>query len=389
MRATETADIDTQLTEDRRWMARALQLARLARGRAAPNPAVGSVLVRDGGIVGEGHTQPPGSHHAEIVALERAGDLARGATLYVTLEPCCHFGRTPPCLDAILDAGVARVVIAIQDPYPLVNGRSIRELREHGVVVVVGPGEDEAREINAGFFKRIRTGLPEVHVKYAMSLDGKIATRTGHSRWITGDEARLDAHRIRDVSDAILVGIGTVLADDPRLTTRLPDSECGAGGPHHPTRVVVDSTGRMPVDAAMLSPDLPGRTLIATTGRAPEDALERLRQAGAEVVVLPDEDGAVDLAALLRLLGARGVNSLMAEGGSRIIGTLFDRRLVDRVTAYVAPVILGGIGAPAPVGGLGAEQVAGGALLESVSVRSVGRDVRISGRVAICRDEEG
>ncbi len=370
-------------------MERALELARRAVGRVAPNPAVGAVIVKDGKIIGEGHTEPPGQRHAEIVALEESGALAEGATMFVTLEPCAHHGRTPPCLDAMLEAGIARVVIAVRDPNPLVNGRSIAAFKEHDIEVELGVCAGEAILVNAGFFRRMKTGRPETHIKYAMSLDGKIATHTGHARWITGTEARRQAHTIRDQSDAILVGIGTVLYDNPLLTVRLHDEETGAGGPSHPLRIVVDSYARTPVDSAMLAPDAPGDTIIAVSNLANPERIEALRATGADVLAVPERDGRVDLGKLLQELGDRGINTLMVEGGAEIIGSLADQALVDRVTAFVAPVLLGGSGAPSPIAGNGVELAQNGLRLVQPEISLAGDDVRISGYVTGRYPDEG
>ncbi|MDI3339159.1 MAG: bifunctional diaminohydroxyphosphoribosylaminopyrimidine deaminase/5-amino-6-(5-phosphoribosylamino)uracil reductase RibD [Sphaerobacter sp.] len=366
---------------DLHWMQRALDLAARARGRVAPNPAVGAVLVRDGRLVGEGMTEPPGGAHAEIVALRQAGDRARGATLYVILEPCAHYGRTPPCVDALIAAGIARAVIALRDPYPAVDGRGIRRLVEAGVAVELGLAAGPAAAINAGFLKRIRRGLPEVTAKFAVSLDGKIATHTGHSRWITGDAARREGHRLRDTHDAIMVGVGTVLADDPLLTTRLPAEACGAGGPHHPLRVVVDSLARTPPEAAMLRPGVPGQTVIATTAAAPRERVAALRAAGAAVLPLPARDGRVDLEALLRCLAARGVNSVLVEGGGTLLGALCDAGLIDRVVAFIAPALIGGRAAPGPLGGEGVPTMDAALRLRDVEWRQVGADLLVAGRL--------
>lgn len=377
------ANHDLQLAPsvDSYWMRRALLLAQRAQGRVSPNPAVGAVLVRDGVVVGEGHTMPPGGAHAEIVALRQAGERARGATLYVTLEPCAHYGRTPPCCDALVAAGIARAVIAVRDPFPEVNGRGIRCLRAAGVEVEIGLEVDAAVQINAGFFKRVRSGLPGVTAKFAVSLDGKIATHTGHSHWITGPDARREAHRLRDTHDAILVGIGTVLADNPRLTTRLPDNVTGAGGAHHPVRVVLDSRARCPLDSAMLDRSLPGRTLVLVGSDVPVERVRALSGAGAEVVPLPAHDGRLDPEGALRHLASRGINSVLVEGGSQVHGSLLDAGLVDRIVAFVAPVIIGGAGAPSPIGGLGASTMGDALRLSDIDVQQCGDDVMIRGRI--------
>jgi len=299
--------------DDADGRARALQLARGVVGRTSPNPAVGAALVRDGIVVGEGATHPPGGPHAEIVALRAAGDRARGATLYVTLEPCSHHGRTPPCADALIAAGVAIVHYATDDPHPVAGGGA-RVLRAAGVTVVPGEGAwaEEARRINEAFLHWVIVRRPFVTVKWAMSLDGKIATRAGESRWITGGAARRRVHEVRDTTDAILVGSGTALADDPALTTRLE----GRHDPHHPLRVVLDGRGRLPATARLVAGRLPGRTLVATTAASPPAWRAALTTAGVEVAMVPpDAGGGVDLAALLDDLGARDITSLLVEGG--------------------------------------------------------------------------
>jgi diaminohydroxyphosphoribosylaminopyrimidine deaminase / 5-amino-6-(5-phosphoribosylamino)uracil reductase len=387
--SAQQAERGSQAVIDQHWMSEALDLASRALGRVAPNPAVGALIVRDGQIVGKGHTEPPGRRHAEIVALDQAGERARGATMYVTLEPCAHHGRTPPCLGAVLEAGISRVVIAVRDPNPLVNGRSIIVLRERGVDVEVGVGSAEAIHLNAGFLRRLKTGRPEVHVKYAMSMDGKIATHTGHARWITGPEARHAAHIIRDRSDAILVGIGTVLADDPLLTTRLDAADAGSGGPSHPIRVVVDSQARTPVTAAMLHSDTSGHTLIAVSEHAPTERVAALQSLGAEIIRVREVSGRVDLAELLNCLGQRGINTVMVEGGAQIIGSLADGELIDRVTAFIAPVLLGGDGSPSPIAGNGVNRAGEGWRLVSPTIDQVGGDVRLSGYLAGRYPDEG
>ena len=360
------------------YMERALALARDAVGSTSPNPAVGAVVVRNGEVVGEGHTQPAGQAHAEVVALRRAGARARGATLFVTLEPCSHHGRTPPCTDAIIEAGVASVTMAVMDPNPLVGGRGEARLLDAGVSVGVGDGGDEAAELIAPHAKFIRTGTPLVTAKFAMSLDGKIATRTGDSKWITSAESRRYAHDLRRRSDAIMVGIGTALADDPQLTARDAD---GAPLPSQPLRVIVDSAGRLPSDAALLAQ--PGDTLVAM---AREDAgpRARLEAAGALVFAAGDDgrgDDRVNLEALLSELGRREVTSVLVEGGGGLLGSLFDEGLVDRVVGFVAPVIIGGAGALSPVGGSGAAMMADAAPLSRARVERIGEDVVVVGWV--------
>ncbi len=362
-------------------MRRALALAKEALGHVSPNPAVGAVIVRDGQIVGAGSTQPPGQAHAEIVALRRAGPLARRATMYVTLEPCSHHGRTPPCTEAIIAAGISRVVVAVPDPNPQVAGNGISRLRKAGLQVDMAPEyADAAMEINAAFFKWITTREPLVIAKYAMTLDGKIATRTGDARWISNEASRREAHRLRQQVDAIAVGRGTVATDDPLLTTRL--SPRPKRGIHHPLRVVLASSADLPLTAKVLSPDLPGATLVAVAEPALQlypERIERIRAMGHEVLCLPADPTGVDLTALLRALGQREVTSLLVEGGSTLLGSFFDQGLVDRVVAFVAPVLVGGASAPSPLAGKGLPLMADAPRLRRVTVRRLGHDVMISG----------
>lgn len=362
-------------------MARALDLARGVKGRTSPNPAVGAVLVRDGEVVGEGATMSYGLPHAEPVALAAAGGRARGATMYVTLEPCSHTGRTPPCADAVIAAGVTEVHIATLDPNPRVAGRGRRRLAEAGIRVVVGEGASDARALNEDFARWITTGRPLVTAKFACSLDGRIATRTGDSRWITGPEAREEVHRLRDQIDAILVGVGTVLADDPQLTVRL--GGC-ARPPRNPWRIVLDSTCRTPAVARLLAPGAAAgrdddRVTVFTTERAPAERRAALEAAGAEVRVLPADHGRVSLPALLDDLGRRKVTGLLVEGGATVHGAFFDAGLVDLVVAFIAPIVIGGRDAPGAVGGRGPAALAEARRLLDTQVRLVGADTLVSG----------
>jgi diaminohydroxyphosphoribosylaminopyrimidine deaminase/5-amino-6-(5-phosphoribosylamino)uracil reductase len=364
-------------------MQRALNLARQALGTVSPNPAVGAVLLKDGRVVGEGSTQPPGGPHAEVVALRQAGEAARGAVLYVTLEPCCHHGRTPPCTQAVLAAGVREVHLSHLDPDPHVSGRGKAELESAGVTVYVGEGEEEARRINEAYVKHRTTGLPFVMAKFAASLDGKIAATSGDSRWVSGAESRRWAHRQRTTVDAIMVGVRTVLVDDPQLTAR-PEPGEGArlpdGQPRQPLRIVADSRGRTPASAHVLQG--PARTLVATTDASSEAWRRQMREAGAEVLVLPAADGRVDLGELLRALGSRDILTLLVEGGGELLGGFFDRGLVDKVQAIIAPIIIGGgEKAAAAVAGRGARRMADALRLRDVTVERLGEDVLVTGYV--------
>ena len=353
----------------------ALQEAERALGASSPNPAVGAVVVAtDGAVVGRGNTQPPGKAHAEVMALREAGERARGATVYVTLEPCDHHGRTPPCTDALIEAGVAAVRFALPDPDPQVDGAGHRRLQAAGIAVEAGDGAPQATRVLEGYLKHRRTGMPAVVVKFGASLDGRIAASSGDSRWVSGPETREWAHRNRARLDAIIVGSSTVLVDDPQLTARPGGSSDGV---HQPARVVVDSRGRTPAAAKVLT----GRpsTLAATTERAPVEWRRTMEAAGAEVMVLPERDGHVDLEALLRLLGARGMLTVLVEGGGVLLGGFFDSRLVDRVEAVIAPIVIGAADAPAAVAGAGVERMAQAPRLRDVAVTRLGDDTLISG----------
>lgn len=356
-------------------MRRALELAAQARGRTSPNPLVGAVVVRGGRVVGEGYHRQAGTPHAEVHALHAAGDLARGATLYVNLEPCSHHGRTPPCTEALIAAGIAEVHMAMLDPNPRVNGQGRARLEEAGIHTIVGECEAAARELNEAFVSYITAGRPFVVAKFAASLDGKIATRTGESRWITGEAARRQGHDLRDTMDAILVGAGTALADDPLLTTRLPDREG-----RHPRRVLLDSRGRVPLTARAFDPALPAQTLLATTAALSAERQAALEGRGVEVLRLPaDAAGRVDLPALLAALGRREVTSLLVEGGGTVLGSFLQAGLVDKVVAFVAPLLIGGRDAPGAVAGAGVARLAEAVRLERVQVERVGEDIRITG----------
>ena len=351
------------------FMAQAIELGRKAQGTTSPNPPVGAVVVRDGKVISEGWTQPPGQQHAEAMAVELAGELAKGASLYTTLEPCTHHGKTPPCSDFIVQAGIAEVYVALVDPNPNVRGGGMASLRQAGVLTHLMDPDDEAKELIEAFAKHCSTGLPFVTAKFAMSLDGKIATRAGDSRWISGTESRSYVHDLRAQSDAIMVGVNTVLADDPQLTAR--DLE-GSPLARQPMRVVLDTHHRTPESARMLSQ--PGSTLIATgdgVGSSNADTVETL--------VLPTVRGRVDLHRLLHTLGERNIASVLVEGGGTILGALFDQALVDKVVAFVSPVIIGGESAPSPVGGEGVKLMSSALRLRNTRVMRFGADVAIIG----------
>ncbi len=359
---------------DRAFMTLALKLARRGAGYTSPNPMVGAVVVRDGRVVGQGYHRRYGGPHAEVEALRQAGPLAQGATLYVTLEPCNHHGQTPPCTQAVLAAGIARVVIATADPNPRVTGGGAAFLQAQGLQVEMGLLADAGRRLNEAFFKAVTTGRPWVIAKAAASVDGKIATRTKDARWITGPAARGWVHRLRHQVDAILVGVGTVLADDPQLTTRLP-----RGRGRDPIRIILDSQLRLPLTAQVLHLESAAPTWIACTAAAPPEKIAALRDLGAECLVLPDRRGKVDLEALLHLLGQRRVLSLLVEGGAEIHGAFFDARLVDKFHLFLAPKIIGGRQAPGILGGEGIATLAEAQQLREVTLRRLGQDLLLTG----------
>jgi diaminohydroxyphosphoribosylaminopyrimidine deaminase/5-amino-6-(5-phosphoribosylamino)uracil reductase len=346
-------------------------------GYTSPNPAVGAVIVKDGLAVGMGYTHPAGSEHAEIMALRQAGDRAQGAAMYVTLEPCPHYGRTPPCTEAIIDAGISEVHVALLDPNPMVSGRGIGRLNERGIKTHVSMCQREAYEINEAYIKHITTGSPFVIAKFAMSLDGKIATKSGDSKWITKEEARNYAHALRYTVDAIMVGVNTVLTDNPRLTARGCGGKGGIGK-KQPLRVIVDSKGKVPLNAHIFEP--PGEVLLAVAAPFDSAKKERFVKAGAEVLELPAKGGCVDVGELLRLLGKREIVTVFVEGGGELLGSLFDHHLVDKVLAFVSPVIIGGRKAIS-VGGNGVDNMAKAMRLKRVDIKTFGDDILVSGYV--------
>lgn len=367
--------------EHQDYMRQALALARRAEGFTSPNPLVGAVVVAadagsHGRIVGTGYHRQAGAPHAEVEALRQAAELAHGATMYVTLEPCNHHGRTPPCTEAIVQAGITTLYYAAADPNPAADGGH-EALAQAGIAVHSGLCMAEAHYLNRFFFHHTGTGSPYVLAKFAATLDGKIATHTGHSHWITGADARHKGHLLRQAADAILVGVGTTLADNPRLTTRLPGAPVS-----HPLRVVLDSQGRTPLTAALFDPSLPGQTVVATTAAMPAGHRAALARQGVTVwEMCADKDGRVHLPALLNRLGEQGILSLLIEGGSTVLGAFFDAGLVNELWAFIAPLIIGGQTAPGAVGGSGAAALPDAWRLQDAIVEKVGQDLLVHGRV--------
>ncbi|CAN5260963.1 bifunctional diaminohydroxyphosphoribosylaminopyrimidine deaminase/5-amino-6-(5-phosphoribosylamino)uracil reductase RibD [soil metagenome] len=357
---------------DDRWMLEALALAQWGRGFVEPNPMVGCMIVdADGHKVGEGYHERFGGNHAEVNALRQAGERAHGGTLYVTLEPCCHHGKTPPCTDAILKAGIAHVVAAMSDPFPQVAGGGLATLKAAGVAVTVGVCETQAKALNAPYLKLLATGMPWVHAKWAMTLDGKIATRTGESKWISNDASRRKVHELRGRMDAIIIGRGTLLADDPLLTARPP-------GPWTATRVIVTASGQLPMDRQLLhtASDVP---VLIYTGNA--TTLKPWADAGAEIMTQPMNHGMLSPEFILKDLGQRRFTNILLEGGPGLLGRFHDANAIDEVHAFIAPKLFGGTLAPGPVGGFGLANIGDARRLELLAVEMLDGDVYLNGRI--------
>ena len=367
---------------EEQYMRQAIKLAAEGEGKTRPNPLVGAVVVKDGRLIGKGYHTKYGSLHAEREALadcERRGESPKGADVYVTLEPCCHTGKQPPCTEALIKAGINRVIVGSSDPNPLVAGKGVEILRQHGIQVETGFLKEECDELNPIFFHYITTGKPYVALKYAMTADGRIATVTGASKWITGEEARGHVHRLRNRYASILVGINTVLADDPMLDCRLP-------GGVNPMRIVLDSALRIPTTSQLVQTaySIP---LLVVCGNAPSEKKAALEKMGAEVLVLPGEDGRPDLQALVGELGRRFVDSLLIEGGSQVHYSALKAGIVNHIYSYVAPKIFGGLKALGPVSGAGVEQVADAFQLCRRKVQLLGDDILIEYEVSKCLQE--
>ena len=374
--AIEASAAPPASADDLGAMRAALALARRGLGTVWPNPAVGCVIVEERQVVGRGWTQPGGRPHGETEALRRAGDAARGAAAYVSLEPCCHWGRTPPCVDALITAGVRRVVVALEDPDPRVAGEGLRRLRAAGLDVDVGLCAEEAAEVNAGFLSRLRLGRPLVTLKFATSLDGRIATASGESQWISGPPARERAHALRASHDAIMVGTGTAVADDPQLTCRLPGLDHRS-----PVRVVIDRHLRIPPAARLIADAHVVPTWVLTLPSADPDRRAAFLASRVTLIdVDPDRTGQVDLAAALTALGERGITRLLVEGGAGLAAAFFRARLVDRLVWVHAPLAGGGDGIPA-IAGLDLAALADAPAFERLSTETIGDDVLTTFRV--------
>ena len=361
---------------DQKYMQKALELACLALGKTSPNPVVGAVIVKDQQIVGEGYHHKAGTPHAEVHALRQAGAMAAGATIYVSLEPCCHHGRTPPCADALIKAGIKRAVIATLDPNPLVAGKGMQKLLDAGIEVEIGVLEAEACKLNEGFFQYIKTKRPLVAIKTAMTLDGKIAAKSGDSRWITAEDTRNYVHQLRGVYDAILVGIGTVLQDDPRLNVRLENCDYS-----DPVRVVIDSHLEIPMYSQIVSTSRQQRSIIFCAADADQARQTRLEEAGCEVQRVNSCEGKLQLEEVLDRLGEMKLCTLLVEGGGTINAAFLENGLADKVYWFIAPKIIGGQAAPTPVEGRGFDFMKEALELESLEITRFSRDILLTGLI--------
>ena len=363
---------------DQKYMQRALELAVKGVGRTNPNPLVGAVIVKNDKIIAEGYHEAFGGPHAEINALKNATESVKGATMYVTLEPCSHYGKTPPCTEAIIESGITEVVVAAADPNPLVAGRGIKRLEDSGIAVWTGLLEDEAKELNEIFIKFISTGNPFVIMKTAMTLDGKIACKSGKSKWISNEKSRQHVHNLRNRLSGIMVGIGTVLKDDPSLTCRRGEFS------RQPIRIIVDSSLKIPLDAKVLTDERPEETIIATTEKLDNQKAENIKSLGAKILYVPSKDGRVDLIKLMELLGKEQIDSILLEGGGELNYSALKAGIVDKVMTFIAPKVLGGKDAPTPVEGEGAMDMSQQIELENIKIQMFGDDVMIEGEVKKC-----
>ncbi|MBC5625270.1 bifunctional diaminohydroxyphosphoribosylaminopyrimidine deaminase/5-amino-6-(5-phosphoribosylamino)uracil reductase RibD [Clostridium sp. NSJ-49] len=358
---------------DKKFMYLAIDLAKQGNGKVNPNPLVGAVIVKDGRVIGQGYHEEYGKAHAEVNAFKSLRESSEGATIYVTLEPCSHYGKTPPCVDKIIENKISKVVIGTLDPNPLVAGRGVRKLRDSGIEVVVGILEEECKNLAEVFMKYIVTKTPFVVLKTAMTLDGKIATQTGESKWITCEKSRRNVHKLRNELSAIMVGVNTVVKDNPELTCRLE-------GGRNPVRVIVDSKLRIPIESKVINDKL-SRTIIATTKESNKSKRDSLEKLGVEIVVVKSKNEKVDLKDLMIKLGELNIDSILLEGGGTLNFSALEEGIIDKVQAYISPKIIGGEKSKTPVEGNGVEELSKAILLENITTESVGEDILIQGYI--------
>jgi diaminohydroxyphosphoribosylaminopyrimidine deaminase/5-amino-6-(5-phosphoribosylamino)uracil reductase len=357
--------------DDEQWMKRVLRLAEKGKGRTSPNPMVGAILVKGDKLVGEGYHAKAGEAHAEVVALQRAREEARGAILYLNLEPCTHYGKTPPCAPQVIEAGVKRVIIGMEDPNPLVKGKGVEILKRAGVDVEVGILEKECRRLNEAFCKYILEKEPFVILKAATTLDGKIATRNGDSKWISGEASRRFVHKLRNQVDGVLVGIGTVLKDDPLLTARIR-------GGRDPYRIILDSRLKISEEARVIGTS-PSRAIIVTTELAPRDKIERLEKRGVQILIFGSKEERINLRSCLSKLGEMGMMNLMVEGGSQVNGSFLDEGLIDKLLLFLSPKLIGDHQALGIFGGRGISNLQEAIALKEIKTRKMGEDILLEG----------
>lgn len=355
-----------------KYMSFALELAEKGRGNVEPNPMVGAVVVKNGLAIGKGYHQAFGGPHAEVFALSEGKEACEGATLYVSMEPCAHYGKTAPCVDAIIKAGIKEVVIAIIDPNPITSGKGMRKLQEAGIDVKLGVMESQAAKLNAPFLKLMQKGLPYVIVKWAMSLDGKIATHTGDSRWISSEESREYVHKIRGQVDGIMVGINTVQRDDPQLTCRIK-------GGRNPRRIIIDSNATLPLNSRLINTIQESELLVAVGNNAPQERTEKLRQLGCKIIPAGNVNGLVDMKILFQQLGKMNLTNVLVEGGSRVITSIIEERLADKIMVFIAPIIIGGEGAMSPVMGTGITHISESIKLTDITTKKFANNLVIEG----------
>lgn len=361
------------------YMKLALELAEKGCGHVNPNPMVGAVIVKDNRIIGKGYHRCFGDLHAERAALADCSESTDGAEIYVTLEPCCHYGKQPPCTDAIIEAGIKHVIVGSPDPNPLVAGKGIKILRDHGIKVTQNVMRKECDELNYVFMHYMKTGLPYVVMKYAMTMDGKTAARTGEARWITGESARKNVHHDRNRYSGIMIGTGTLLADDPLLTCRLP-------GGRNPVRIICDSQLRTPLTSQIVRTAAHVPTIIATSSED-ADRISSLKEKGCDVLIIPEKDGHLDLNELMRILGEMKIDSILLEGGSQLNWSALEAGIVNRVHTYIAPKLLGGKSAPSPVGGTGVSIPDDAFLLSEPKITVIDNDILLESEVIRCSQE--
>lgn len=351
----------------------AIKLAKKGEGKVNPNPMVGALIVKDGTIIGEGYHEKYGEGHAEVNAFKSLKEDPSGATMYVTLEPCSHYGKTPPCVDKIIQSKIKRVVIGMIDPNPLVSGNGVDKLKRAGIEVKVGVLEDKCKKLNEIFIKYILTKNPFVVLKTAMSLDGKIATRTGESKWITSEKSRLEVHNLRNKLSAIMVGVNTVIKDNPELTCRIENG-------NDPIRIIVDSTLKIPMDSKVLQ-NKDNKTIIVTTKRANINSMQELLKKNIQVIIIEEKNGQVDLSALIKKLGELGIDSILLEGGSTLNYSALEENIVDKVMVYIAPKIIGGESSKTPVGGRGIDKLNDAFKLKNIAINILNEDILVEGYI--------